>query len=299
MTVDSLIHLLYNGFMPKKATTPSPRSSKKNNSSYIEIPIPKVKRPSLGNVSYSNLLLLLVIIILSFIAGSLYTKNQYLEQGFNSAPTSAQQAFFQYARQLKLDTKKFEACFAEKKYVQRIDQQAQEAAADGVQGTPGFFVNGVFIGGAFPYESFKEVIDKELAGDASEDIATYTEPNLVQAYSLEPKVFNPVKRKISLGDSPIRGDKNAPVTLVEYSDFQCPYCLNALPTVTQVLNDYRGKVKLVYKHLPLSGHKNAHIAAEASECAREQGKFWEYHDLLFNTQQQWGSLPQLIPTSGV
>lgn len=78
-----------------------------------------------------------------------------------------------------------------------------------------------------------------------------------------------------------RGGSNAKVILVEYSDFQCPYCKNFQPSVSQSIKDYGNKIAWVYRHYPLSFHQNAQIAAEASECASEQGKFWEYSDLLF------------------
>lgn len=80
----------------------------------------------------------------------------------------------------------------------------------------------------------------------------------------------------------IRGNKSAKVTMIEYSDFQCPFCARFAPTVTQVLDEYDGDVRVVYRHFPLrSIHPDAQKAAEASECASEQGKFWEMHDRLF------------------
>lgn len=85
-------------------------------------------------------------------------------------------------------------------------------------------------------------------------------------------------------DDHIRGDFNAPITLVEFSDFECPFCERHYPTLKKILSDYAGKVRLVYKHFPLSFHPNSQKAAEASECADEQGKFWEYHDKLFENQ---------------
>ena len=82
----------------------------------------------------------------------------------------------------------------------------------------------------------------------------------------------------------IRGDFNAPVTLVEFSDFECPFCERHYPVLNKILSDYKGKVRLVYKHFPLGFHPNAQKAAESSECASEQGKFWEYHDKIFENQ---------------
>jgi protein-disulfide isomerase len=83
----------------------------------------------------------------------------------------------------------------------------------------------------------------------------------------------------------IKGDQNAPVTIVEYSDFQCPFCGAFYPTMQQVMADYQGKVRWVYRHFPLTSiHPNAEPAAEASECAGEQGKFWEFADKMFTNQ---------------
>lgn len=84
----------------------------------------------------------------------------------------------------------------------------------------------------------------------------------------------------------VRGDFSAPITLVEFSDFECPFCEKHVPTLERILEEYAGSVRLVYRHFPLKSiHPSAQKAAEASECASEQGKFWEYHDLLFDNQK--------------
>jgi protein-disulfide isomerase len=80
----------------------------------------------------------------------------------------------------------------------------------------------------------------------------------------------------------VEGSSNAKVTIVEYSDFQCPYCGSAQPTIKQVMDYYEGKIKLQFKHFPLSFHQYAEKAAEAAECAADQGKFWEMHDMMFS-----------------
>ena len=83
----------------------------------------------------------------------------------------------------------------------------------------------------------------------------------------------------------IRGNSNAKITLLEYSDFQCPFCQRHLPTITQLLDQYGDDIRVVYRHFPLTSiHPQAQISAEASECAAEQGKFWEMHDMLFANQ---------------
>lgn len=87
----------------------------------------------------------------------------------------------------------------------------------------------------------------------------------------------------------IRGATDAKVTIVEFSDFQCPFCGKAQPTIEEVLKNYNGSVRLVYKHFPLTQiHQYSLKAAEASECTDEQGKFWEYHDILFKNQNALG-----------
>src|SRR6185295_5027167 len=85
---------------------------------------------------------------------------------------------------------------------------------------------------------------------------------------------------------PSRGPQGAKVTIVEFSDFQCPFCSKAHDTVEEVMQTYAGKVRLVFRHFPLEFHAQAPKAAEAAACANEQGKFWEYHDVLFKNQQK-------------
>jgi protein-disulfide isomerase len=80
---------------------------------------------------------------------------------------------------------------------------------------------------------------------------------------------------------PAQGPESAPVTIVEFSDFQCPYCVKAEPTVKEVVAAYPGKVRLVYRDYPLPGHPLAPKAAEAAHCAGDQGKYWQMHDRLF------------------
>ena len=77
---------------------------------------------------------------------------------------------------------------------------------------------------------------------------------------------------------------DAPVTIVEFSDFQCPYCASQQPILKKIKRAYGDQVNILYKHIPLPIHPFAQRAAEASECARDQDKFWEYHDLLFDQQ---------------
>lgn len=101
-----------------------------------------------------------------------------------------------------------------------------------------------------------------------------------------PEAVGEVK-PIGTGDW-VRGDKNAPVTLFVWSDYECPFCSRFHPTMLQAMNEYKGKIKWVARHFPLSFHPQAVPAANAAECAGEQGKFWEFSDALYAGQSSLG-----------
>ena len=94
-----------------------------------------------------------------------------------------------------------------------------------------------------------------------------------------------VERKCVPFEGKARGSSKAQVTIVEFSDFQCPFCSRVVPTVDKMLKEYPDKIRIVFKQLPLPFHNNAPLAAEAALAAKEQGKFWEMHDKLFANQQ--------------
>ena len=98
---------------------------------------------------------------------------------------------------------------------------------------------------------------------------------------LEPPVVS-----ASPDDDPQLGPADAPVTIIEFSDFQCPFCQKSVAVLQDLRQRYGDKIRLVYRDFPGPNHPNAFLAAEASECAHEQGKFWQYHDLLFSRQMQ-------------
>ncbi|MBV8202335.1 MAG: thioredoxin domain-containing protein [Acidobacteria bacterium] len=97
-------------------------------------------------------------------------------------------------------------------------------------------------------------------------------------------LLEPMRVEVASNGFPAKGPATAPVTIVEFSDFQCPFCSRITPTLEQVVSKYGNKVRLVFRQFPLPMHPNAAKAAEASLCANEQGKFWEMHDAMFKDQ---------------
>lgn len=253
-------------------------------------------KTNVGQPLWTQVALVILLMIASFLVGSLYTKVTYLEA--NGAPSAGavkskyktfDDAMGALAKAAKLDSKKLVSCMNSGEKKAAVEAETAEGSAVGVTGTPAFLINGRLLGGAFPFASFKEVIDMELAGKGSDVVTDYSQ-SLQDAN--KSGAFDPKPRDVVVGPSAVtRGKVGAPVVIVEYSDFQCPYCSKAHPTVKQVLSEYGDKVMLVYKHYPLvSIHPRAQISAEAAECAKDQGKFWEFHDQLFEHQTDWSSL---------
>ena len=125
---------------------------------------------------------------------------------------------------------------------------------------------------------------------------------LLKAHLLESEVeehydlrFGPApKIDVDVSAAPLRGEPHAPVTLVEFSDFQCPHCKHLQPVLERVLDEYRGQVRLYFKQYPIErAHPDARLAAAAALAAGKQGKFWQFHDRLFGGDQENESLPVL------
>ncbi len=207
-----------------------------------------------------------------------------------------------YAEELKLNVSKWKAAYTAKKFEASIKEDQAVAEKFGARGTPSFFINGRPLRGAQPKEAFKTVIDKEITA-ANELLKKGIKPNdlyaeltkngkdKLEAAPNAPAAARPGEPdgstvyKAMLGDAPVHGAKNAKVTIVMWSDFQCPFCSKVEPTVAKVLEDYKNDVRVAFKQLPLPFHNNAHPAAEAALAAKAQGKFWEMHAKLFANQQ--------------
>jgi protein-disulfide isomerase len=112
-------------------------------------------------------------------------------------------------------------------------------------------------------------------------------------------LLEPPRVEVAVADgTPFRGPIDAPIVLIEYTDFQCPFCTRVQPTLDELMKRYEGQIRHVFKNLPLPMHKEAQLAGVASLCAQDQGKFWEYHDWLFANQRTL-SRESMVAQAGV
>ncbi|HKH50023.1 MAG TPA: thioredoxin domain-containing protein [Thermoanaerobaculia bacterium] len=135
-----------------------------------------------------------------------------------------------------------------------------------------------------PKEQVAEQIKQYLEQRGQFEVREKLFKDLEGKYKVDMKL-EPMRTEVA-ATGPAKGPENAPVTIVEFSDFQCPFCSRLIPTLDQVKAKYGDKVRLVFRQFPLAMHAQAQKAAEASLCANEQGKFWELHDAMFKNQQQ-------------
>jgi protein-disulfide isomerase len=204
-----------------------------------------------------------------------------------------------YAGEVGLNLGKLKQDWDDAKIKADIAEDMKIGTQVGANGTPTFYINGHELVGAQEAAAFEKIVDDEIkAADAL--IKKGTPLRDVYAKRIElaalaapaPSPGAPAappepegKFDVRLGDAPVKGPATAPVTLIAFSDFQCPFCSRAVPTVRQLESDYQGKLRIAFKQFPLPFHDHAHLAAEAALAANEQGKFWQYHDKLFANQQ--------------
>lgn len=174
----------------------------------------------------------------------------------------------------------------------KIDDSGDMAASFEARGTPHFFINGVRLSGAQPFEVFKQRIDAELekarALSARGVDAAHTYEELMKTATPAPP---PETKQVPPADasSPSRGNARARVTIQTFSDFQCPFCQRVNPTLQALEKEFGAELRIVFRHSPLPFHRLAPLAAEASQEAFAQkgnAGFWAYHDKLFEAQAQ-------------
>jgi protein-disulfide isomerase len=201
-----------------------------------------------------------------------------------------------YAAAAGLDMNRFKKDWDDPKIKSEVDEDSKIGTAAGANGTPTFFINGNQLVGAQESSAFTAIIDAQIKkaddllkkGTPLKDVYDKLSQESVNA-APAPSAAAPAapegKQDIKLGDAPVMGPASAKVLVVAFSDFQCPFCSRAVPTLKQIEQDYKGKIRVAFKQMPLPFHDHAHLAAEAALAANEQGKFWEMHDKLFANQQ--------------
>lgn len=198
------------------------------------------------------------------------------------------------AREIGLDMIRFRADLDAGTFHDVIERDVADAVTLGVSGTPTFFVNGRPVHGSQPLAVFAATVGEELA--RAQKVAATHPPDLYEALvgdgkpaadapadstNPEPELDANTAYRVGLGlPGHSIGPDDAPVTIVEFADFQCPYCARNVAVLAHVRQKYGDQVRLVYRHMPV--HQGAVIAAEAAVAAAEQGKFWAYYDQIWS-----------------
>jgi protein-disulfide isomerase len=213
--------------------------------------------------------------------------------------------FQKWAVSAGVDAGKFKEAFDAKKYAAKVDKDLAMARQVGARGTPAFRINGKTLSGAQPFEKFKEVIDEQLAaadalaktgvsrGKISLELTKKNYTATPEAQQADKPAAPPPDDltvwKVPVADNdPVRGPKDALVTIIEFSDFECPFCARVEPTIAKLVQEYPNDVRVVWKDNPLPFHKNAKPAANLARFAYEKGGdkgFWAAHEALFANQK--------------
>ncbi|MCA9695070.1 MAG: thioredoxin domain-containing protein, partial [Myxococcales bacterium] len=198
----------------------------------------------------------------------------------------------EYAREVNLDLDAMARDIDALKYGVAIRREMREARRLGVRGTPAYFINGRMLSGARPIAEYREIIDQELklaakwraSGVAAADVYAYAIADGYRAVEYEEggdDLDPDAVYDVPVGDSPRRGPDDALVTIVEFADFECPFCARGHAVLERIRQRHGDRVRVVFKHLPLPFHSHAYLAARASMAAMTQGKFWAFHDAVY------------------
>lgn len=200
------------------------------------------------------------------------------------------------ARQANLNLARVSRALAQKSYMAAIEADMDAGDDVNATGTPHFFINGRRLAGAQSFDKFKVVIDAELAR-AEALVRAGTPASGVYAAlqrGATTTTTAPVRKSIaSEPQAPFRGAAGAKVTILEFSDFQCPFCKRVEPALDEVLKAFPGKVRIEWRNLPLAMHPDAELAAEAAlEAKKQKGNagFFKMQKLLFDAQGQTDGL---------
>lgn len=210
---------------------------------------------------------------------------------FENQKSLGAETYTKLAGQLGLNPAEVTQAIASNKYDAKISASMELASDLQARGTPHFFVNGRRIAGAQPFEKFDELVKTQLAAAKALVAKGVPRANVYDELMKTAKgPQEPEKRDVPAptAKNPFKGAANAKVVIQEFSDFQCPFCSRVNPTIKQILDEYPGQVKVVWRNMPLAFHKEAPLAAEAAyEAFVQKGSdgFWAYHDKLFENQK--------------
>ncbi|HEX2731196.1 MAG TPA: thioredoxin domain-containing protein [Polyangiaceae bacterium] len=229
---------------------------------------------------------------------------KFHDLAFTNQKDLSEDNFAKWAAESGVDAAKFKAARADKKTSDKVKADLEGNRKLGATGTPAFRINGVVLSGAQPIDRFKQVIDEQLKkaddlikkGTAKNQVSVQlTKENFkAQPAGDDKKAQEPPKEdttvwRITLNnDDPVKGAKDALVTIVEWSDFQCPFCSRVEPTIAQIMEKYGKDVRVVWKDNALPFHKMAMPAANLGRLAYAKGGdalFWKVHDKMFGDQK--------------
>ncbi|WP_420642974.1 DsbA family protein [Candidatus Leptofilum sp.] len=223
--------------------------------------------------------------------------NQALWGG--SGETAATNVFVDLAKDIGLDSDALVSCIELGEQRERVLANQQESFALGVSSTPTFYMNGYPLRGAQPYDVFDGVAELIENGELEATLEAQMQQAYAQAQAQATQEAQPQPPaqpvEISIEGAHAVGDPNAPVTIIEYTDFQCPFCSRHYEqTFLQLKEDYidAGLVYYVFKDFPLTQiHPDAVLAANAARCAGDQGAYLDMHGALFSNQDEWNGRP--------
>jgi protein-disulfide isomerase len=205
---------------------------------------------------------------------------------------------FEYAKDAGIDPKVLAKDLETLEFGPEVRRDMRQARKLGVSSTPTFFINGRAVAGAQPVDELSVLVDQELElakqwvaeGIAPADIYAHAikDGYVEVAYSGRRRGLDPDSvTVVPIGKSPAIGPATAPVTIVSFNDFECPFCARGHAVISRLRQRYGDKLRVVYKSNPLPFHSHAFIAARGAMAAQAQGKFWAFHDALYATEAKF------------
>lgn len=200
--------------------------------------------------------------------------------------------FERLAGEIGLNMDRFKSDFEAPETAQKVEDAQAAGRSAGIRGTPGFLINGIKETGAQPLQVFERHVRSqvEIAEEIKEEQGLSGDElyAAIVEHNKEGGDADDDGPDLSVGDSFVKGNPDADVTIFEFSSFQCPFCARAADTLGDVLDEYEGDVRLVYKNFPLGFQAESEPAARAAVAAGQQDRFWEMYEALYDNQGRFG-----------